>query len=59
MDDDEREAAVKAHLQALDAEIARLRKLGEAMDRKLAEREPAHEDGGKPDEGPPPPARPS
>jgi hypothetical protein len=37
--DEERDAAVKAHLEALDAEIARLRKLEGAMDRKLEERE--------------------
>jgi hypothetical protein len=38
MRDDERDAAVKAHLDALDAEIARLRDLERAMDRKLAQR---------------------
>lgn len=39
MRDEERDAAVKAHLEALDAEIARLRKLEGAMDRRLEERE--------------------
>jgi hypothetical protein len=35
MRDDERNEAVAAHLRALDAEIARLRKLEEAIDRRL------------------------
>ena len=37
MKDDERDAAVDQHLKALDDELARLRKLEEAMDRRIAE----------------------
>jgi len=39
VNDDERDAAVKAHLDALDDEIARLRRTEAAMDRRLAEAE--------------------
>jgi hypothetical protein len=45
MRDDERDEAVAAHLRALDAEIARLRKLEQAMDRRLEdERHPDADD---------------
>jgi len=37
MRDDERDEAVKSHIAALDAEIARLRKMEQALDRRLAE----------------------
>jgi hypothetical protein len=56
MRDDERDEAVAAHLRALDAEIARIRKLEEAIDRRLeGERgseddAPPHADAGTPDE---------
>ena len=39
MDDSERDAAVDAHLKDLDDEIARLRKLEAAMDRRIEEAE--------------------
>ena len=39
MKDEEREAAVAAHLKALDDEIARLRQMEAAMDRRLEEAE--------------------
>jgi hypothetical protein len=39
MKDDERDAAVDEHLKALDDELARLRKLEAAMDRRIAEAE--------------------
>jgi chromosome segregation ATPase len=39
MKDEEREAAVAAHLKALDDEIARLRAMEAAMDRRLDEAE--------------------
>ena len=39
MDDSERDAAVDAHLKDLDNEIARLRKLEAAMDRRIEEAE--------------------
>ena len=57
MRDDERDAAIKAHLEALDAEIARLRKLEQAMDRRLARGDAAeeHPDGGE-QPAPEPPA---
>ena len=35
MTEDDRRAAVEAHLEALDAEIARLRQLESAMDRRI------------------------
>jgi len=37
--DDERDAAVEQHLQALDDELARLRRLEAAMDRRIADAE--------------------
>ena len=49
MKDDERDAAVEEHLKALDDELARLRKMGEAMDRRIAE---AEEEKRKLEEGP-------
>ena len=36
MKDDERDAAVQEHLEALDEELARLRKMEAAMDRRIA-----------------------
>lgn len=36
MNDDERDAAVRAHLDALDAEIERLHRMEAAMDRRIA-----------------------
>lgn len=39
MKDEERDAAVDEHLKALDDELARLRKLEAAMDRRIAEAE--------------------
>ena len=39
MDDSQRDAAVDAHLKDLDDEIARLRKLEAAMDRRIEEAE--------------------
>jgi phage shock protein A len=47
--DDERDAAVEEHLKALDDELARLRKMEEAMDRRIAE---AEEEKRKLEEGP-------
>jgi hypothetical protein len=38
-DEDDRHAAVEAHLEALDDEIARLRRMEAAMDRRLAKAE--------------------
>lgn len=35
MKDDERDAAVQEHLEALDSEIARLRRMEAEMDRRL------------------------
>ena len=37
--DDERDAAVDKHLKALDDELARLRELEAAMDRRIADAE--------------------
>jgi phage shock protein A len=37
MDDSKRDEAVDAHLTALDDEIARLRKMEAALDRRIAE----------------------
>ena len=37
MKDDERDAAVDEHLKALDDELARLRELEAAMDRRIAD----------------------
>ena len=51
MDDDERNAAVDEHLKALDDELARLREMGAAMDRRIAE---AEEEKRKIEEGPGP-----
>lgn len=39
MKEEERDAAVDEHLRALDAELARLRQLGAAMDRRIEEAE--------------------
>ncbi|MEA2428202.1 MAG: hypothetical protein QOF37_1830 [Thermoleophilaceae bacterium] len=39
MEDEERDAAVEDHLKALDGELARLRKLEAAMDRRIEEAE--------------------
>jgi hypothetical protein len=39
MNDAERDAAVDSHLKALDEEIARLRRLEAAMDRRIEARE--------------------
>jgi phage shock protein A len=39
MEDEERDAAVEEHLKALDDELARLKKMGAAMDRRIAEAE--------------------
>jgi predicted short-subunit dehydrogenase-like oxidoreductase (DUF2520 family) len=39
MEDEKRDAAVEDHLRALDDEIARLRQMEEAMERRLAEAE--------------------
>jgi phage shock protein A len=39
MEDDERNAAVDEHLKALDEELARLRKMEAAMDRRIEEAE--------------------
>ena len=39
MEDKERDAAVQDHLKALDDELARLRKLEAAMDRRIEEAE--------------------
>jgi hypothetical protein len=47
--DDERDAAVDAHLKALDDELERLRKLGDAMDRRIEE---AEEEKRRIEEGP-------
>jgi chromosome segregation ATPase len=54
--DDERDAAVEQHLKSLDDELARLRKLEAAMDRRIGEAEDerrAIEDEvhGRPDDG--------
>jgi hypothetical protein len=57
MDDSERDAAVDAHLQALDDEIARLRRLEAAMDRRIAEADAERQaiaDGTREAAGPPP-----
>jgi phage shock protein A len=37
--DDERDAAVEQHLKALDDELARLRRLEAAMERRIADAE--------------------
>lgn len=50
MRDDERDEAVAAHLRALDAEIARLRKLEQALDRRLDEPSEAQRADSPPDE---------
>jgi hypothetical protein len=47
--DDERDAAVEQHLRALDDELARLRKMEAAMDRRIAE---AEDDKRRLEEGP-------
>ena len=39
MKDEERDAAVEEHLKALDDELARLREMGAAMDRRIADAE--------------------
>jgi UDP-N-acetylglucosamine:LPS N-acetylglucosamine transferase len=39
MDDQERDAAVRDHLKALDDELARLKKMEAAMDRRIEEAE--------------------
>jgi hypothetical protein len=39
MEDEERDAAVEEHLKALDDELARLKKMDAAMDRRIAEAE--------------------
>jgi hypothetical protein len=39
MEDDERDDAVRDHLKALDDELARLRKMEAAMDRRIEEAE--------------------
>jgi hypothetical protein len=39
MDEDDRDKAVEDHLEALDDEIARLRRMEAAMDRRIAEAE--------------------
>ena len=49
MKDDERDAAVEDHLKALDEELARLRKMEAAMDRRIAE---AEEEKRRLEEGP-------
>ena len=49
MKDDERDAAVEEHLKALDEELARLRKMEAAMDRRIAE---AEEEKRRLEEGP-------
>jgi hypothetical protein len=49
MNDEERNAAVDEHLKALDDELARLREMGAAMDRRIAE---AEEEKRKIEEGP-------
>ena len=51
MDDRERDQAVEKHLEALDEELARLRRLEQAMDRRLAE---AAEERRRIDDGPRP-----
>lgn len=59
--DDERNAAVEAHLRALDEEIARLRREGAALDRRIAdaERERRRAEGEEPDSGPDAPGGPA
>jgi hypothetical protein len=52
--DDERDAAVDAHLKALDEELERLRRLGDAMDRRIEE---AEEEKRRLEEGPGGPER--
>ena len=49
MNDDERDAAVDEHLKAMDDELARLKKMEAAMDRRIAE---AEEERRKIEEGP-------
>jgi phage shock protein A len=39
VNDDERDAAVEQHLKALDDELARLKKMEQAMDRRIADAE--------------------
>jgi chromosome segregation ATPase len=53
MEDRERDEAVEAHLSALDDEIARLRKMEEALDRRIEaaeEERQAIEDATRPPE---------
>jgi hypothetical protein len=47
--DEERDAAVEEHLKALDDELARLKKMEAAMDRRIAE---AEEEKRRLEEGP-------
>ena len=47
--DEERDAAVDEHLKALDDELARLKKMEAAMDRRIAE---AEEEKRRLEEGP-------
>ena len=49
MKDEERDAAVEEHLKALDDELARLKKMEQAMDRRIAE---AEEEKRRLEEGP-------
>jgi hypothetical protein len=49
MKDEERDAAVDEHLKALDDELARLKKMEAAMDRRIAD---AEEEKRKLQEGP-------
>lgn len=51
MKDSERDEAVEAHLDALDDEIARLRKMEAALDRRI---EAAEEERRAIEQGPPP-----
>jgi hypothetical protein len=52
--DDERDEAVDEHLKALDDELARLKKMEAAMDRRIAE---AEEEKRRLEEGPGAPER--
>ena len=49
VNDDERDDAVQEHLKALDDELARLKKMEAAMDRRIAE---AEEEKRRLEEGP-------
>jgi hypothetical protein len=49
VEDEERDEAVKEHLEALDDELARLKKMEAAMDRRIAE---AEEEKRRIEEGP-------